>query len=209
MRFTPSNERFLGVVKDVFGKKWIVSERRMTLLGWDVQIGKRDYVYRGAKAVILTKKLAAYLKANIRICDIQNDLPISRSTLKHLRKKLHIKWSAEVWWKSHKKELNELSLEKFSAKYGVSSAAASHWRDAFRQNISVAEQVRRARGREPGRGKKWWKEREKDLMKLSLNEFSKKHKVSVGIACDHRQAVRLGVTFSALRRMKRKGKCAS
>jgi hypothetical protein len=100
------------------------------LLGWprSVQRGPGG----GSPRAILTPRLADYLAAHCH-APATIDLPISRTTIKRLRKLLGQDWTLdnEQWWHDHKADLLASTLAQFCQRHGKSQGAASQWRAVF------------------------------------------------------------------------------
>jgi len=126
----------IGQAEDITGAVWDVREERPTPHGFAVLLGWPQSMQRGRGGggvrTILTPHLADYLAAH-KLAPAAVDLPLSRTTIKRLRKLLGQDWTLdnEQWWHDHKEELLTSTLAEFCKRHGKSQGAASHWRAVF------------------------------------------------------------------------------
>ena len=125
--------RIIGLAVDVHGQAWDVREYRPTAHGFNIVVGWPHGATRGrggrGVAVAPTQALAEYL-ALTRLRDIE--LPIGGTTIRRLRRELGIHWDWDVWWRSRRDDLLNLTLEQCCTRYGCSIGAASQRRTALR-----------------------------------------------------------------------------
>ena len=120
-------------VADYLDGIWRVIDTRATLNGFDIHLGRPEPASgpRGA-AVILTGDLVDYLNKFRRAPDLI-DLPLSRTTLKRLRRVLGHNWyeDGERWWLARLNDLETLTAADFAVRHGVKPSAAVYARAEF------------------------------------------------------------------------------
>lgn len=95
--------QIIDQIRDYAGNLWDARESRPTPHGWPVLLGWPAGLQRGKGAggprVIVTRELAAYLKAT-RLAPGKIDLPLGRNAIKRLRKSLGLNWREDnnAWW---------------------------------------------------------------------------------------------------------------
>ena len=114
-----------ATVRDVWGDRWLVAERRPTHYGFAVYLGWpyiNDHLEKRCKAMfILTMPLARHLRTHVQRPHFL-PLPIGRKALRRLRQKLgvdHRAWTDArlYWWVDRIDDLATLSASQFSAKH--------------------------------------------------------------------------------------------
>jgi hypothetical protein len=137
-------------IHDHWDDRWSVFEIRPTDHGFQVFMGRplqegRPLNRVGGNRVILTTPLVEYLES-IRNERGTWDLPISRTTLKRLRRLLGFNLYDDLreWWEQHADELAETTETEFAARHGYSVATVSMANTALFGR----------RTREPG----WWRQ---------------------------------------------------
>jgi hypothetical protein len=197
---------FLGTAKDVFGKTWLIFERRKTPSGWNVQLGREVDKSYGSRGICPTRKLVDFLKKHPDLKFEAEMLPISKFPLMKLRKRLDINaYNNKQWWEQHKIELMQLTRAHFSEKYGYSIGAVARWRRILRKNMPQAEYARLVEERkQDGEVEIWWQKRKKDLMSLPVKVFAQKYGVSEYVTGEHWRAMRKGMTYREFRLKERR-----
>lgn len=121
--------RHLTIVRDIWGDRWRVIERRPTDYGFAVYMGwptadvGRE---RGGKpGIIVTAPLAHHVRTHVQRPHAL-PLPVGRKALRRVRKALgvdHRVWidNRIYWWVDRIDDLATLSAVKFAAKHGQSS----------------------------------------------------------------------------------------
>ncbi|HXC24849.1 MAG TPA: hypothetical protein VNU46_02960 [Gemmatimonadaceae bacterium] len=124
-----STSGYQSIVRDVWGDRWRVMERRPTPYGFAVYLGwPTIYVGRergGKPGFIVTAPLAAHLRTHVQRPH-HLPLPIGRKALRRVRKLLgvdHRVWIDHriYWWVDRIDDLATLSAVKFAAKHGSTS----------------------------------------------------------------------------------------
>lgn len=126
----------VDAVRDVAGTRWLVSEARATGHGFDLLLGRpvvTGEMRRGA-AVIVTPALAAYLR-HTRLREVS--LPVARSAIVAIRRRLDIAWSWDAWWREREEDLRTMTLEVFAMRHGCSQGAASQRRAQLARSGAV------------------------------------------------------------------------
>jgi len=113
-------------IRDVWGERWRISERRPTSHGFAIYMGWPyipDGPQKGGRAaVVVTPPLAAYLRTNLQRPHFL-PLPLGRKALRRVRQMLgvdHRRWTDAriAWWVERIDDLAALSVVKFAARHG-------------------------------------------------------------------------------------------
>lgn len=114
-----------SVIRDIWGERWTVSERRPTNYGFAIYMGW-PYIPNGPQkggraALIVTAPLAAHLRATVQRPHFL-PLPVGRKTLRRVRELIgvdHRVWTdARIfWWVDRIDDLANLSVVKFARKH--------------------------------------------------------------------------------------------
>lgn len=112
-------------IRDVWGERWRVSERRPTVYGFAIYMGwpyVPDGPQKGGRAgVIVTPPLAAHLHTHVQRPHFL-PLPLGRKALRRARQMLgidHRAWTDVrlAWWIDRIDDLASLSVVKFAARH--------------------------------------------------------------------------------------------
>ena len=146
-------------ITDADGVIWEVWDARTTTHDFAIYLGRATPVSGpGGATVILTPDLISYLERHRRSPDLIN-LPISKTTIKRLRRALGHNWyeDGEKWWLQRMDDLEKLTTADFAIRYGVKAEAvvyarlnllgtrqrpAGWWTDPATANLILSPQPR-------------------------------------------------------------------
>jgi len=117
-------------IEDAWRAIWQVDAARLTAHDFALYLGRPLAMSGpGGAAVILTAELVAYLERFRRAPDLI-DLPLSRTTVKRLRRALGHNWyeDGERWWLRRMDDLEAMTTADFAVRYGVKLEAVTYAR---------------------------------------------------------------------------------
>ena len=117
-------------IEDAWRAIWQVDAARLTAHDFALYLGRPLAMSGpGGAAVILTAELVAYLERFRRAPDLI-DLPLSRTTVKRLRRALGHNWyeDGERWWLRRLDDLEAMTTADFAVRYGVKLEAVTYAR---------------------------------------------------------------------------------
>jgi hypothetical protein len=114
-----------SIIRDIWGDRWSIAERRPTRYGFAVYMGWPyipDGPQKGGRAaVIVTAPLAAHLRKHVQRPHFL-PLPVGRKTLRRVRQLVgvdHRVWTDTwiTWWVDRIDDLGKLSVVKFAQRH--------------------------------------------------------------------------------------------